>query len=166
MEKLPLLCISLNVKKALPVVNKAEVAFAEAGWQNLQTRIYHTPSSQRRSSAVPSWALLCWEILQTLTPIGQKLSRIPLTRAHRRCTPSFWQERLALRSVDKTCQISPTRRYTRSWYTGTSILKKWLQALTPFLSQFPSILILCLHFLNFLTRLYISRSLEPAKACS
>ena len=54
MEKLPLLCISLNVKKALPVVDKAEVAFAEAGWQNLQTRIYHTPSSQRRSSAVPS----------------------------------------------------------------------------------------------------------------
>lgn len=98
--------------------------------------------------------------------IGQKLSEIPLTRAHRRCTPSFWQERLALRTVDKTCQISPTRRYTRSWYTATSILKKWLQALTPFLSQFPFILNLCLHFLNFLTRLYISRSLEPAKACS
>ena len=79
---------------------------------------------------------------------------------------SEWQEWLAFRSVDITCQIWPTRRYTRSWYTKTSLLKKRLQAPTPFLSQFPPMLFLCLLLLNFFTWLYISGSLEQAKVCS
>ena len=49
-EKLQLLCISLNVKRLSPVADKAEIVLAEANWQNLQTGIYHTPSSQGRSS--------------------------------------------------------------------------------------------------------------------
>ena len=54
-------------------------------------------------------------------------------RWHR--APSFWSDRTTrFDSVDITCQIWPITGYTRSWYTGTSRLKKWLQAPSLFLS--------------------------------
>ena len=57
-----------------------------------------------------------------------------ITCVHATCHLSEWQKRSALRSVNITSQIWPIRGYTSSWYTGTSRLKKWLQAVPPFLS--------------------------------
>ena len=84
------------------------------------------------------------------------------------CTPSFWvkeSKRLPLRSVNITCQIWPNRGYTRSWYTGTSYLKKWLQAPLPFLSLVSSrFIFLVVLFQSLRTRL--TQSLEQASHMS
>ena len=64
-----------------------------------------------------------------------KLSWIPLFHARGRRTPSLWVTGATrFESVDIICQIWPIRGYTRSWYTGTGRLKKWLQAPPPLLS--------------------------------
>ena len=53
--------------------------------------------------------------------------------------PSFWVTGTTrFESVDIICQIWPIRGYTRSWYTGTGRLKKWLQAPPPLLSPVSS----------------------------
>ena len=53
--------------------------------------------------------------------------------------PSFWVTGTTrFKSVDIICQIWPIRGYTRSWYTGTGRLKKWLQAPPPLLSPVSS----------------------------
>ena len=65
----------------------------------------------------------------------QKLSWISLFHARGRRMPSFWVTGTTrFESVDIICQIWPIRGYTRSWYTGTGCLKKWLQAPPPLLS--------------------------------
>ena len=103
----------------------------------LQRQFLHTPSLQGRSS-VPSWALLCAENLVNIRS-NQKLSWIPLFHARGRRTPSFWVTGTTrFESVDIICQIWPIRGYTRSWYTGTGRLKKWLQATPPPSSPVPS----------------------------
>ena len=62
-------------------------------------------------------------------------SWIPLFHACGRHTPSFWVTRMTcFESIDTICQIWPIRGYTRNWCTGTSCLKKWLQAPPPLLS--------------------------------
>ena len=53
------------------------------------------------------------------------------------CHLSEWHERPTLR-LDIICQIYPIRGCTRSWYTGTGRLKKWLQATPPLLSPVSS----------------------------
>ena len=64
-----------------------------------------------------------------------KLSWIPLFHARGRRTPSLWVTGTTrFGNVDIICQIWPIRGYTRSWYTGTGRLKKWLQAPSPLLS--------------------------------
>ena len=53
--------------------------------------------------------------------------------------PSFWVTGTTrFKSVDIICQIWPIRGYTRSWYTATGHLKKWLQAPPPLLSPVSS----------------------------
>ena len=67
------------------------------------------------------------------------LSWILLFNARGRRTPSFWVTGTTrFESVDIICQIWPIRGYTRSWYTGTGRLKKWLQAPPPLLSTVSS----------------------------
>ena len=69
----------------------------------------------------------------------QKLSWISLFHARGRRMPSFWVTGTTrFESVDIICQIWPIRGYTRSWYTGTGCLKKWLQAPPPLLSPVSS----------------------------
>ena len=64
-------------------------------------------------------------------------------------TPSFWVTGTThFEIVDIICQIWPIRGYTRSWYTGKSRLKKWLQAPPPFLSPVSSRFFSCSRFLN------------------
>ena len=75
--------------------------------------------------------------------------------------PSFWVTGTTrFESVDIICQIWPIRGYTRSWYTGTGRLKKWLQAPPPSL---PSSLPFYFRVCAFKTqRTRLSRSLEQA----
>ena len=64
---------------------------------------------------------------------------IPLFHACGHQMRSFWVTGTTrFESVDITCQIWPIKGYTRSWYTGTSCLKKWLQAQPLFLSPVSS----------------------------
>ena len=101
----------------------------------LQKHFFLAPSSQGRSS-VPSSALLCAGNLVNIRST-QKLSWISLFHARGRRMPSFWVTGTTrFESVDIICQIWPIRGYTRSWYTGTGRLKKWLQALSHFLFLF------------------------------
>ena len=102
-----------------------------------QKHFFLAPSSQGRSS-VPSSALLCAGNLVNIRST-QKLSWIPLFHARGRRTPSLWVTGTTrFESVDIICQIWPIRGYTRSWYTGTGCLKKWLQAPPPLLSPVSS----------------------------
>ena len=103
----------------------------------LQKHLFHAPSLQGRSS-VPSSVLPCAGNLVNIRST-QELSWIPLfhTRGHR--TPSLWVTRTTrFESVDISCLIWPIKGYTRSWYTGTGRLKKWLQAPPPPLSPVSS----------------------------
>ena len=105
----------------------------EAGRQDCKKIFFPAPSSQGRSS-VPSSALLCAGNLVNIRST-QKLSWIPLFHTRGRRMPSFWVTGTTrFESVDMICQIWPIRAYTRSWYTGTGRLKKWLQAPPPLLS--------------------------------
>ena len=88
---------------------------------------------------------------------------------------SFWGTGTTrFESVDITCQIWPIRGYTRSWYTRTSHLKKWLQAPPLFLSPVSSPFCFCFvcfclfvcffHFRVFsIQQTRLSRSLEQAR---
>ena len=99
----------------------------------LQKHFFPARSSQGRSS-VPFSALLCAGNLVNIRST-QKLSWIPLFHTRGSRMPSFWVTGTTrFESVDMICQIGPIRAYTRSWYTGTGRLKKWLQALPPLLS--------------------------------
>ena len=103
----------------------------------LQEHFFLAPSSQGRSS-VPSLALLCAGNLVNIRST-QKLSWISLFHARGRRMPSFWVTGTTLfESVDIICQIWPIRTYTRSCYTGTDHLKKWLHAPPPLLSPVSS----------------------------
>ena len=103
----------------------------------LQKHFFLAPSSQGRSS-VPSSALLCAGNLVNIRSTPE-LSWISLFHARGRRMPSFWVTGTTrFESVDIICQIWPIRGYTRSWYTGTGCLKKWLQAPPPLLSPVSS----------------------------
>ena len=107
------------------------------GSAGLQKHLLDASSSQGRSS-VPSSALPCAGNLVNIRST-QKLSWIPLFQARGRRTPSLWVTGTTrFESVDIICQIWPIRGYTRSWYTGTGRLKKWLQAPPPPLSPVSS----------------------------
>ena len=102
-----------------------------------QKHFFLTLSSQGRSS-VPSSALLCEGNLVNIHST-QKLSCISLFHARGLRMTSFWVTGTThFESVDIICQIWPIRGYTRSWYTGTGCLKKWLQAPPPLLSPVSS----------------------------
>ena len=91
-----------------------------------------------KARSVSSSALLCAENLVNIRST-QKLSWIPVFHARGRRMPSFWVTgTIRFKSVDIICQIWPIRGYTRSWYTGTGRLKKWLLAPPPTLSQVSS----------------------------
>ena len=95
------------------------------------------PSSQGRS-CVPSSGLLCAGNLVNIRS-AQKLSWISLFQARGRRMPSFWViGKTRIESVDIIYRIWPIRGYTRSWYTGTGRLKKWLQAPLPLLPSVSS----------------------------
>ena len=103
----------------------------------LKKHFFLAPSSQGRSS-VPSSAFPCAGNLVNIRST-QKLSWISLFHARGRRMPSFWVTGTTrFESVDIICQIWPIRGYTRSWYTGTGCLKKWLQAPPPLLSPVSS----------------------------
>ena len=100
----------------------------------LQKHFFLVPSSQCRSSA-PSKVLLCAGNLVNMRSTQTFLPWIRLFHARRRRMPSFWVTGTTrFESVDMICQIWPIRAYTRSWYTGTGRLKKWLQAPPPLFS--------------------------------
>ena len=120
----------------------------------LQKHLFHAPSSQGRSS-VPSSALLCAGNLVNISST-QKLSWIPLFHARGRRTPSLWVTGTTrFESVDIICQIWPIRGYTRSWYTGTGRLKKWLQAPPPPLSPVSSCFIFVFELSQFFLNIYL-----------
>ena len=124
------------------VVRQAKI---EAGRQDYKN-IFSTRQAHKAFS-VPSSALLCAENLVNICST-QKLSWIPLFHARGRRTPSLWVTGTThFKSVDIICQTWPIRGYTRSWYTGTGRLKKWLQAPPPLLcpvsSRFIFVFALC-----------------------
>ena len=105
-----------------------------AGFQN---PFFLVPSSQGRSS-VPSSALLCVGNLVNIHSTHELLC-ICLFHVRELHMTSFWVTGTTrFESVDIICQIWPIRGYTRSWYTGTGCLKKWLQAPPPLLSPVSS----------------------------
>ena len=93
----------------------------------------------------------------------------PLFHACGRHMRSFWVTGTTrFESVDITCQIWPIKGYTRGWYTGTSCLKKWLQApplfLSPVSSPFCFVLFCFFHVCAFsIQQTRLSRSLEQAR---
>ena len=137
--------VFVKIMWVFPNMDTAEISsFCWSQSVGLQKHLFYMTSSQGRSS-VPSSTLLCVNIV--------KLSWIPLFHTRACCMPSFWvTETSALRSVNITSQIWPNRGYTRSWYTGTSHLKKWLQALPPFLSPASS---------NFIFTFAFSQPVDP-----
>ena len=103
----------------------------------LQKHFFLAPSSQGRSSVLTLALLRAGNLVNIRST--QKLSWISLFHARGRRMPSFWVTGTTrFESVDIICQIWPIRGYTRSWYTGTGCLKKWLQALPPLLSPVSS----------------------------
>ena len=117
------------------------------GDRNRQKHFFLAPSSQGRSS-VPSSALLCAGNLVNIRST-QKLSCISLFHERGLRMQSFWVTGTTrFESVDIICQIWPIKGYTRSWYTGTGRLKKWLQALPSNLSPVSSRFILSSRSLN------------------
>ena len=123
--------VFLKIMWVFPNMDTAEISsFCWSQSAGLQKHLFYMTSSQGRSS-VPSSTLLCVNIV--------KLSWIPLFHARAYCMPSFWvTETICIEKCQYNQSIWPTRGYTRSWYTGTSRLKKWLQALPPFLSPVSS----------------------------
>ena len=118
--------VFLKIMWVFPNIDTAEISsFCWRQSAGLQKHLFYMTSSQGRPSVPSSTLLMCEHrsyrgFLYFYFYLYFHLSE--------------WQKWSALRSLNITSQIWPITGYTRSWYTGTSRLKKWLQALLPFLS--------------------------------